>query len=194
MKKLVRLLVIGVLLQPVAGLSAQDWGSLYAPGNVAVSAGAGILAFRQGVSLAAYPAAEVIVYEFVIAETVPLEVGVAARGLVSLFNAQESWGSYGWLAFGGGAFGSAHFTFRDSDLDLPAFFENLDFYSALGLAYTAFTYTGDWGTLGKYAETGLGFASYAGFSYFLKEKLALYVEGAYWDYGGGATVGALLKL
>ena len=193
MKKLIRVLVIGLLLLPMTGLAAEGetWDSLYAPKDIALSVGIG---FGYGFSLVAYPGVEFLVHEFVISETVPLEFGVAAKGFVNWFNENDIWGDYGWLAFGGGGFGTVHFTFRGSDLDIPPFLEKVDFYSALGLVFTYFTYTGDWGTLSKYADTGLGFASYGGVSYFLKENLAIYAEGNYWGYGGGATIGALLKL
>jgi hypothetical protein len=194
MKKLVRVSVICLLL-PLAGLAAEEeaWDSLYAPWDLTVSAATGVMVIRNNPSLAVFPAAELIVHEFVVSHVVPLKVGAAARGLVNLFFANDSWGDYGWLAFGGGAFGTVHFTFRGSNLNIPAFFEKLDIYTALGLVFTYIEATGDWGSLNKYADTGLGFAAYGGFSYFLNSKLALYLEGSYWDYGGGAAVGMLLK-
>jgi hypothetical protein len=196
MKKLIRLMVIGLLLLPPAGLSAEGevWDSLYTPKDISVSAGVGFLAFSQSGGLAAYPGVEIILKEFIISEMVPLEVGAAVRGFFNLFNESSAGLDYGWLAFGGGAFGTVHFTLRGSDLNIAAFFEKLDFYSAMGLAFTYFSYTGDWGTRSKYADTGLGFASSGGISYFLRDNLALFLEGSYWGYGGGATVGALLKL
>lgn len=196
MKKLIRWMVIALLLLPLAGLSAEGevWDSLYKPRDVSLSAGVGFLAFNQNVSLAAYPEAEVILKEFIISKMVPLEVGAAVSGFISLFNESTAGLTYGWLAFGGGAFGTVHFTFRGSDLNIPAFFEKFDFYSAMGLVFTYFTYTGDWGSRSKYEDTGLGFASSGGISYFLKDNLAVFLEGSYWDYGGGAIAGVLLKL
>lgn len=195
MNKLVRLTAAALLwLLPHAGLSAQVWDSHYAPKDFSVAAALGFLYFGEGLSLGAYPGAELILHEFVISEEVPLEVGVAARGIFNLYRENEPWGDYGWLAFGGGGFGTAHFSFRGSDLVIPPFLESMDFYAALGLTFTYFTFTGNWGTLGKYADTGIGFACYGGVSYFLKENLAVFLEGTYWDFGGGAALGALLKL
>ena len=161
--------------------------SMYDPGNIALSATVG---FGYGFSLALYPGAEVIVLDTLIGNTLPFSLGIAARGLFNTYN--STYYGYGYTAFGVGAFVAAHLSFNELEPDaVIGFLEHFDFYSMLGLVFNFVNFSG-------YAiepfNTGIGFATIGGFNYFFSDAFALKIEGNYWGYMGGASIGVLFKL
>ena len=67
-------------------------------------------------------------------------------------------------------------------------FNRFDIYVAPGIGFNF--------DLGNYYANPfrLGFVTYDGFNYFVNDSFAVFVEGTYWDYYSGATIGVLLKL
>jgi hypothetical protein len=179
MKKLALGLILGVLLLAIpAATFAQgtDWYGHFEKGDFSVGAGVGLGFGGWGYGLSIFPGAEYTIADWRIGDTVPLALGVSARGLIGF-------SSYYGTVFGVGPFVAVHVGFRG--LDIPEFFQKFDVYTALGLAVTF------GGNTGLYSPFGLN--SYGGFNYFLKENLALYLEGSYWGYYGGTTLGVLYK-
>jgi hypothetical protein len=113
---------------------------------------------------------------------VPLTFGVAAKGSINIYSSF-------WTAYGGGVLGTVHLGFRG--LDIPEWLQNFDVYVSLGLAISFFNYTSVPSGFGD--DLYFGFATADGVAYFINEKFAVYAEGNYWAYGGGATVGVLYK-
>ncbi len=172
--------------------SVKPAGEYLHKGDLAVLGGIG-LGYYGSVTI--YPGAEYMVYETDLTDFLPIRVGVAGRGFLNFYSYTDAWGTYGWTAFGLGAFGTFHYAFKSKELNLPKFFDRLDFYVGLGLAYSNFKLTGDWGILNPYVSSGgaFGFASYGGFNYFITNNIAVFLEGNYWSYAGG-TIGVYFKL
>jgi hypothetical protein len=200
--KLTLLLSALLLLVLPTVVFAQEDGisleSIYNVGNVTASAGIG---FGYSFDLVLYPGAEIILAQTVLGETLPMDFGLAAKGMFTWGN--ESWGYYGYdygysyTNIGVGGFGTAHLTFRGLE-DLPiSYLENMDFYAGLGLAF--FFYSWEWtGTVSDTVEPesrgGLQFVSMGGANYWLNDNLAIMFEGNYMGYYGGATIGIVLKI
>jgi hypothetical protein len=148
--------------------------SMYNPGDISISATVG---FGYLFSLAIYPGVEVTVLDTMIGNALPFSLGIAARGMFSTYNYYGYTGS----SFGLGGFVSAHLSFNDIAPDAPVrFLENFDFYTMLGLIFNFPDY--------------FGFGTMGGFNYFFSNNFAIKLEGNYWGYGGGASIGVLFKL
>lgn len=192
MKKVTKItvLVIIVLLMATTAFAktkSVKIDSVYKPGDITVSASVG---FGYGFSLAVYPGAELFLAQTRIADVLPLDFGVAARGFFSSYSTSSYGYEWGWTAFGAGVFGTAHLSFREFDIPFK-YLDNMDFYIGLGVKFDSFIYTGDsyyWSDYG-----GFNFASIAGVNYFFNDHLAIVLEGTYWG-GGGGTIGLLYKL
>ena len=181
MKKLALGLVLAVLLLAIpatAFAQGVDWYGHFEKGNLSAGAGVGIGWGWYGYGLSLYPSVEYTIADWRIGDTVPLALGVAGRGLVGFSN-------YYGTVFGVGPYVTFHVGFRG--LDIPEFFQKFDVYTGLGLAVTF------GGNLSAFGVSPVGFSSYGGFNYFVNEKFALYLEGNYWGYYGGSTVGVLFK-
>lgn len=190
-------IIVGLLVLSPALLVGQEEDGLledgatpvYEVGDLSPSIGVG---FGIGFSPVIYPGVELILSEYNIEDTLPLNFGVAARGYLNFYSTTNFGYTWGYTAFGAGAFGTAHLSFREVDADIE-FLKNFDFYAMLGLGFAVFNYTGDeeyWGDLDTF---DLFFASIGGTSYFLSESIALMLEGSYWGVGG-ATLGVRFLL
>jgi hypothetical protein len=180
MKKLASAIAVLVLVLAIPGaVSAQktDWDGHFHGKDFSISAGLGLGFGYWGYGFQLYPGVEYTVADWKIGGVVPLALGVAGRGVI---NFDSYWGT----GFGLGPFAILHLGFKG--LDIPKFLQNFDLYTALGLVFTF----GDYYTNGF----GIGFASYGGFNYFFTPKLAVFLEGNYWGYYGGTTLGVLFKL
>ncbi len=192
MKKVTKItvLVIIVLLMATTAFAGTKKGkidSVYKPGDFTVSASVGL---GYGLSLAVYPGAEFFLAQARIADVLPLDFGIAARGFYSSYSTSSFGYDWGWTAFGAGAFGTVHLSFREFDIPFK-YMDNMDFYIGLGVKFDSFTYTGD-ATYWTGSYGGIGFASIGGVNYFFNDHLALVLEGTYWGVGGG-TIGLLYK-
>lgn len=180
-------LAIVLLLVIAAGslATAQEfttgsWDSYFKAGDTSVSLGAGV-GLGSYFSLAAYPGFEQTVYDTKIADTVPIGIGVAAKGMVNLYI-----GGYSGIVVGAGVFVPFHFSLKGLDL---AVLNMLDFYVAPGLAISF-----DTGDLGWTNPLDIGFGEYVGVNYFLSDSMAVFLEQVYWSTYYGGTVGVVLKL
>jgi len=189
MKRKVIVLIALVLVLALPALSFADsndvkWDSYLKPGNIVVSAGIGL---GWGLSVAIYPGVEVIMAQIKLADVVPLQFGAAVKGMINPYG----WAGYSGLFLGAGGFATAHLSFKGLDLPFD-YLDKLDYY--LGLGFSVNFDTG--GYFSDYYNSGIniGFASYSGLSYFLNDNLAIYLEGNYWAYYGGGTVGVIFKL
>jgi hypothetical protein len=193
---LVLLLVFVLAAAPAFSQEAETGAaplasSAYNSGNITLSATVG---FGYGFSLAVYPGAEFIIVDTMIGDSLPFSFGIAARGMFNTYSYSSIYYSYRYTAFGAGAFAAAHLSFRDLRSDAPiGFLENFDFYSMLGLVFNFFNYSDATGTYDPFTD-GLGFATIGGFNYFFSNSFALKIEGNYWGYMGGASIGVLFKL
>jgi len=180
MKKWVLALVVGTLLLAIpASVFAQNvnWDGNYKKGDFAVFGGVG---FGYGFSIV--PGVELSLAEWKVGDVVPLTFGVAAKGSINIYSSF-------WTAYGLGALATVHLGFRG--LDIPEWMQNFDVYVSLGLGVSFFNYTAVPSGFGD--DFYFGFATADGVAYFINEKLAVYAEGNYWAYGGGATLGVLYK-
>ncbi|NOY07584.1 MAG: hypothetical protein GXP33_01940 [Spirochaetes bacterium] len=188
-KKIFILLIVLITALPVlsfAGSGDSKWDSYLKPGNFLVSAGIGF-GWGYGLSLAVYPGAELIMAQVKIAGEIPIQFGAAVKGLVNPYG----WGSYTGIVLGAGGFGTAHLSFKG--LNLPFDYLNrMDFYIGLGVVVNFDT--GGYFSYYYNSPLSIGISSYSGVNYFINDNLAVYLEGNYWAYYGGSTVGILLKL
>ncbi|MBI4977839.1 MAG: hypothetical protein HZC28_10165 [Spirochaetes bacterium] len=154
------------------------------PGNVMVNVGL----HYSYLGLGAGGGIEWIFAEIKVADILPFQFGVAARGFADLL----PWYSYG-MGFGVGGMVTGHFSIKSLKLGI-SFVDNVDFYIGLGAGLTIApgfnnTYYGYWN------PTGVNFWSSDGVSYFLSDNFALFAEYNYhggWNQGG--TLGVMLKI
>ena len=180
MKKWLLALVVGTLLLAIpASVFAQnpDWDGNYKKGDFAVFGGVGF----GGLGITIIPGVEFSLAEWKVGDVVPLTFGVAAKGSINIYSGF-------WTAYGVGALGTVHLGFRG--LDIPEWLQNFDVYVSLGLGVSFFSYSSGTST---YGDSKFGFITANGVAYFFNEKLAVYAEGNYWSYSGGATLGVLYK-
>jgi len=180
MKKWVLALVVGTLLLMIpAAVFSQDinWEGNYEKGDFTVFAGVGL-----GYGFSIVPGLELSLAEWKAGDVVPLTFGVVVKGSINIYS------SY-WTAYGVGGLATVHLGFRG--LDIPEFLQNFDVYASLGLGVSFFKYTSVPSGFGE--NSYFGIATAEGVAYFINDKIAVYAEGNYWAYGGGATVGALVK-
>jgi len=177
-KRLVGLVLVIALAAPFAAVAKETY---YQPGNVVPSIGVGA-GFGWGLTLSAYPGVEVMLLKFKIANTVPIDIGVAAKGLFGF----STYFGYSFVHLGVGGFGVIHWGPRGMDWDVK-WLDNFDFWWGIGIAVTGHIPAAYW-TYGL-----VNFATTAGVNYFLNDRFALTFAGSYWGYGGG-YVGILYKL
>jgi hypothetical protein len=181
MKKLVLGLIVGALLLliPATAFSQEvNWEGNYEKSDFSVFGGVGF----GGYGITIIPGVEYTFAEWKAGDVVPLSFGVAGKGSINIYS------SY-WTAYGAGVLGTVHLGFRG--LDIPEFLQNFDVYISLGLGFSYFNYESVPSGFGD--DIYFGFATADGVAYFINEKLAVYAEGNYWAYGGGATLGVLYK-
>lgn len=154
--------------------------TLYPGNTMSISLGLGT---GYGFSMALYPGFEYIVETVTLGERVPLSLGFSAKGCFSFVNNSGPSSPAGGL-FSLGGFATGHYAFR-SLVTGSKMLDSLDAHIGIGVAYT--------GASGGFTG-GIGFASYLGISYFFLENLAALVEGNYWAYQGGITVGVVYKI
>jgi hypothetical protein len=173
MKKLAAVLAVVVLALAIPS-AAFAWDGQVHKGDFAVFAGAG---FGYGFSIV--PGVEYAFADFKLGDVFPLAIGGVVKGSINFYP------SY-WTAYGVGALVSAHVGFKG--LDIPDFLQKFDVYASAGVAFSFFSYSG---TLAGWdaKDTYFGFATADGVSYYFNDKWAIYLEGNYWAYGGGATLG-----
>ncbi len=193
MKKVTKIMVLALIVLLLAsavfaGTKKGKIDSVYKPGDYTVS---GSVGFGYEFSLVIYPGAEFFLAQARIADVLPLDFGVAARGFFNSYSTSSFGYDWGWTAFGVGVFGTVHLSFREFDIPFK-YLDNMDFYIGLGLKVDSFTYTGDYSSYSDSSNGGLGLASIVGVNYFFNDHFALVLEGAYWSYGGG-TIGLLYK-
>jgi hypothetical protein len=156
---------------------AQDanWDGHFHKGDFALEAGVGLGGYNRVFSLAVLPGAEWTIADWRIGGVVPLAFGAAGKGLVAFVP------GYG-VGFGAGGFGVLHMGFKN--LDIPGFLQKFDWSAGLGIGAVIVPFDDP--------SFGLALPWFSGVSYFLKDNLALYLEGVYWyasgmpDYGGAA--------
>jgi len=181
MKKLVLGLVVAALLLmiPAAAFSQNvDWEGNYEKGDFSVFAGIGI-----GYGFSIVPGVELAFAEWKVGDVLPLTFGAALKGSINIYS------SY-WTAFGVGGLATVHLGFKG--LDIPEFLQKFDVYASLGVGVSFFNYTGVYAGWDQ-RDVYFGIATADGVAYFISDKFAVYAEGNYWAYGGGATIGALYK-
>ncbi len=192
--KLVRsLLFITLVLIVSVGVFAADTkpvkiDSMYEPGDITVSMSIGL--GYDGITF--YPGAEIFLKQARLADVLPLDFGAAVRGFYNSYSTSTFGYDWGWTAYGIGAFGTAHLSFREFDFDFD-YLDNLDFYIGLGIKYDHFSYTGTYSSYYDNSYGGIGLLTIGGINYFLNDHLAIILEGTYWGTGGG-LIGILYKL
>lgn len=178
------LVILAFSLVAMAAMSedfdVNSWDSHFKAGDTSLGIGAG-LGLGSWFSVAVYPEFEQVISDFKIGDTMPLAIGVAAKGMASIYI-----GGYSGIVVGGGAFVPIHLGLKGLDLD---FMQNLDFYVAPGIAISF-----DTGALGWTNPLGIGFGEYTGINYFVDDNTAVYLEEMYWGYYWGGSVGLRLKL
>jgi opacity protein-like surface antigen len=174
MKKLAVILAAVVLALAIPS-AAFAWDGQVHKGDLALFVGAG---FGYGFTIV--PGVEYAFVDFKLGDVFPLALGGVLKGSLNFYP------SY-WTAYGVGALLSAHVGFKG--LDIPAFLQKFDVYASAGVAFSHFSWSGSlagWDT-GK--DNYFGFATADGVAYYFNDKWAIYAEGNYWAYGGGATLG-----
>jgi hypothetical protein len=173
MKRLTVVLLAVVLLLAAGGSAfAKGWDSWFQKKDMAVSGTVG-LAWPFGVAL--YPGFE---YEFATWKaggSVPFSFGVAAR---LMFDFTQFHG----FQMGLGPAATIHLGLKG--LDIPDFFQRFDFYWGLGIAFVFPVWWGGW---------PIGFLTIGGFNYFINPHWAIVLEGNYFGYYGGFSIGVMYK-
>ncbi len=192
MMKLVRILLLITLILMLSTAAFAETkpvkiDSMYKPGDITVSLSIGL--GYEGLTF--YPGAEFFLAQTRLAGALPLDFGVAARGFYNSYSTSSYGYDWGWTAFGIGAFGTAHLSFREFDLPFE-YLDNMDFYIGLGIKYDQFSYTGDYSSYYNSSYGGIGLLAIGGINYFFTEHFAVVLEGTYWGTGGG-IIGILYK-
>jgi hypothetical protein len=171
-----------LLLIPGAAFADDvNWNGNFHKGDFALEAGLGLGWTWWGYSLAVLPGAEWTIADWKIGNVFPLAFSAAAKGFVEFVPGSG-------VGFGGGGFGVFHVGFKD--LDIPQFLQKLDWYGGVGVGVMIVPFDDP--------SFGIAVPSFSGVSYFLKDNLAVYLEGIYWYswnvYGyGGAVLGVRFK-
>ncbi len=181
MKKLALLFTVLILILAIpSAVFAQKkappkggWEGLVHKGDFAAYAGIGI-----GYGFSIVPGVEWI-FADVKAGTVPLAFGLSAKGLINFYPGF-------WSSYGIGALATGHLGLKG--LDIPEFFQNLDFYISLGLGLSYFSWEA--GYVPLFDNPHFGFATADGVAYYINKKWAVYIEGTYVGYVAGAVIGA----
>ncbi len=165
--------LVVLVLALVAGLAigAQSKGgaleTLTPPGTLMADVGIGWGGLSGGV--------EYMLYQFNIADVVPLTLGAAGRAFVDPGIFYSGFSSF---TFGLGGFGTAHIGFKE--LKVPDTFKwlsNFDTYIGLGIGFGSISLTS---TYSYYTVSpGIGFSTFEGASYYLNDKLAITGEYGY---------------
>jgi opacity protein-like surface antigen len=180
MKKIALGLVFAALLLVIpAAAFAQtpNWEGNFHKGDLTVAGG-----FGFGYGFTIVPAVEYTIVDFKIGDTVPLAIGVTGKGVINFY--PDFFTSYGV-----GALVTAHMGFRG--LDIPDFLQRFDVYASVGVGFSFFSYVA--GATETYGASRFGFATSDGVAWFINDNLAVFVEGNYWAYSGGGTIGILYK-
>ena len=176
-------LIVALVALPSAvfAQSNNSFTSYYKPGNVAAGIEVGP-SFGWGYfSIAAYPSVEFMLAKYRIGDVIPLDIGAEVKARAGL-----DIGYGGGLGLGAGGFATAHFGFRGMPGDIGNIVGKFDLF--LGLGLVADFITPSWASGGL-----LGFASFAGFNYFLSDTLAVTVAENYWHNYYDTTIGLRLK-
>jgi hypothetical protein len=176
MKKLALVLAVLVLILAIPGAAfaqKSSWDGLVHKGDFAAFVGVGL-----GWGFSIVPGVEWAFVDVKIGDTVPLAFGVVGKGVINFY-------SDFFTSYGVGALASAHLGLKG--LDIPKFFQNLDFYISAGVAFSAFSYAT--GSTLDYGDTRFGFATSDGVAYYINDKWAIYLEGNYWSYAGNGAIG-----
>ncbi len=175
MKRLAVVLLVAVLLLTVGGsVFAKGWDYWMPKKSMAVSGTVGI-AFPFGVAL--YPGFEWMFANWKAGNAVPFSFGVAARAMLDFDTL------YGF-EFGIGPALTMHLGLKG--LDLPSFLQKFDFYWGVGIGFVFPTRV--------FFFSPVGVFPMAGFNWFINNKWALKLEGTYFAWYGGVSIGAQYKI
>ena len=184
MKRMLALLLFGAALVviPVSlfAQSSSGFTSYYKPGNVALSVDVGGGTYYSSFSLAVYPGAEFLLAKYRVADFLPLDFGVAARGRIGL---DAGLGGAG-LDLGAGGFGTMHVGFRGIPGDVGKILGRFDLFVGLGVVFDFVSPT---------YYNGLGFGQFSGVNYSLTDNLALRLTDQWWHNYFDYTIGVQLK-
>jgi len=174
MKKLAFMLaaVVLILAIPGAAFAQKNWNGLVHKGDFAAYVGLGF-----GWGFTVVPGVEWAFADVKVGGVVPLAFGVSGKGIFNFYPGYFS-------SYGLGALATAHLGMKG--LDLPEFLQNFDFYIGLGVGLSFFSYASYFYDYGAFR---VGFATADGVAYYFNDKWALYLEGTYWGYSGGAAIG-----
>jgi hypothetical protein len=170
MKRLALVLALAVLLLaiPGAAFAQKSWDGLVHKGDFAAYVGIG-----YGWGFTIVPGVEWAFADVKVGGTVPLAFGLAGKGMINFYPGF-------WTSYGVGALVTAHLGLKG--LDIPEFFQNLDFYIGAGVGFSFFSES--------VIYNAVGFATTDGVAYYINDKWAVYLEGTYWGYSFGGTIGA----
>ena len=190
-------IVLFILLFPLSAVEKDSWwGSYYMPGNLAVK---GALGFEKStgstdiMAFSVYPEVEIVLFKPYFGGLSPIDLGVAARGHVGFGLSDSTPDSP--LAAGIGVFGTFHFGFRgigshftEFDDTPSGFFSQLnrfDYFFEAGPVFDFMTYD----------DSGLvSFGVTSGINYFIKDNLAVTLEGNWWHGFTGGGIGFVYKM
>lgn len=185
--------ILALMCSPLfadADTELPSWEPLYRPGDLLISATAGV----------GFPLAPVVTpsVERVYAglrtgsdEEAPVSFGVNGRIAVSRYRHRLY--SVGWTTVGLAVLATLHMSYG-----LPAgvpwrFPRNLDFHLSLGGGVTCYAYAGEAYVLDELPTFKVDPAVAAGVNWFLQPDFALRFEGVFWGVPG-SSVGLLFKL
>lgn len=174
-KSRVLFLFFALALAVSGGAFAQSdgWDSIYDGGDFMISASVGAyFPFNLVIS----PQLELIIAQIKIADIMPLDFGVAARGELIVGST---------LRPGVGGLATVHLTFANLGNSVVRWLENFDIFVSLGLGVSIYP--------GSASLIELEFVTVEGFSYYLSESFALKIESSYWNFFG-TSIGVVLKL
>ena len=183
-------LIIFVLAAGIVCAESDGWNSANSAGDIFFSGTAGFV-FPVGAAL--YPGLEYIIASFTIADTIPVDIGGAAKAqigfaLVPLFD-------YSYITIGAGVFATAHISSRKITEKI-GWLSALDFYISIGPGFNFFLYYGDPAYYLNKDNFGINLATFDGVNIYLTESFAIKLEFAYWGQyvGASAAVGVNLRI
>jgi hypothetical protein len=176
-EKQMRRLTVGLLaavlfLAAGGSVFAKGWDSWFDRNDMDFTGTVGI-SFPFGIAL--NPGFEYVFATWRIGDAVPFAFGGGVRAMLDFDRV------YG-VEFGIGPLVTAHLGLKG--LDIPDFLQRFDFYWGLGIAFVFPVWWTGW---------PVGFLTVGGLNWFIKDNLALVLEGDYFGWYGGIAIGVLFK-
>jgi hypothetical protein len=206
-KKLFLVLMASLALGATPLMADKVVDSFAKPGDLTLQAGLGLAYYGFGIGFSVAPGVEYGLAQVKLSEQFPINFGASVRGFYSTYSYSTSYlgsssDSIAWNYLGLGAFATAHYTLKYLKLGSD-FWNHVDYYLALGLAFSSETPSGSWVDQWKKDNPGshswdsilwFGLSGYSGVAYHFDDRLAVYLEFDNFAYSASTILGVSYKL